>query len=441
MGQTESNCAELNQLGENLIKAGNADGALDYFRQAEKADPNDITSYVNQGRVLLVRDDCDGAVAVLKKALLLDGQNPAALFLMSGAHFLSGDLEQGLLFGAQAAEAGFEEPVLFLNMAEACEQQKRIDRAMRYYNKAIQAAPLEGSCYVAKAECQMRNGRDADALQTLALLHRNCPDSFEAYHYTYQIYVRRQEFDKAQEILNEGIEHFPGDAGLYIDMVHLMNITRHPEEALRLLDALEQARDAVQMDLREIRLERAKAYVISGRVTEARDLLREVVEMPGARSFEAHYLLINCLLSLGEFEELTRVAETVTKADDHSAYSRAAWYYLPMSYKKRGLDGLATPLYEAAIRYYRAETLKHPELTDAYLFRALCCKDLKRFDDALKVLEYLDKLVPKYQPCQMIRASIYLEQGDKEKARAAYQAAGSMTKIMDDIVGPLMEEG
>ena len=440
MDQMETTAAELNRLGENLLKAGNADAAYEYFKQAEEQDPNDPASYINQGRVLLARADYPAAIEALAKALLADAENAEALFLMSGAHFLNRDLEKGLLFGAQAAEAGCRDPMLYMNMAAACEDLGRIDRAMRYYNKAIDAAPLEGACYTAKAECQIRCGRDSDALQTLALLHRNCPDSFEAYHYSYMIYVRQRDFEKAEEILSEGIRNFPGDPGLYVDMVHLLNITRHPQEALELLDALEQVKDSVQMDLRDIRLERAKAYVISERVADAKQLLEEVVQMEGARSFEAHYLLMNCCLSLEDFEEMGRVAELMTKADDESEFSRAARYYLPMSYMKRGLEGVAAPLYEEAIRYYRAQTLKHPEQTDAYLFRALCCKDLKRFDDALKVLDYLDKLVPQYQPCQMIRAAVYLEMGEKEKAQQAYHDSGSLKDALDDLVGPLIRE-
>lgn len=440
MEETKTTAQELNQLGENLMKNGNAKDAYDYFCQAAEADPQEITSYINQAKVLIRQQDLKGAKAELDKALLLDSQNPDALFYLSCACFLSNRLEDGLLYAGQAADAGCTEPMLYLNMATACEELDQLDRALRYYNKAINLAPLEGSYYTAKAECLMRHGRDDDTLQTLALLHKNCPDSFEAYHYSYQIYARKQEYEKAQEVLTKGIENFPGDVGLYIDMIHLMNITKHPDEALQLLDALDSVKDSVPMDQRELLLERAKAYAINEKTQDARDLLEEVIMMEGATSFEAHYLLMNCALVLQDYAEMERVARIMVDADDHSAYSRAARYYLPMSIMKQGRPEDAKPLYEDAIRHYRAETLKKPELVDGYLFRALCCKDLKRYADGLKVLDYLDKLLPDYQPTQMIRASIYLDMGDKASAAEAYQKAGSLKDAVDELVGPLIKE-
>lgn len=440
MEEIKTTVQELNQLGENLLKAGKVDDAYEYFCQAEKEYPTEITSYINQAKVLLSRGDAKGAKKALDKALLLDNRNPDALFYLSSACFLSGLYEDGLLYAGQAADAGCNEPMLYLNMAVASEELGQIDRALRYHNKAVNLAPLEGRYYTAKAECQMRNGRDDDALQTLMLLRQNCPDSFEVYHYSYLIYVRRLDYDKARQILAEGIENFPGDVGLYVDMVHLMNLTRHPAEALQLLDALEEVKDSVPMDRRELALERAKAYVVDSRIQEAKDLLQEVILMEGAANFEAHYLLMNCALSLQDYPEMERVARIMVEADDHTQYSRSARYYLPMSLMKQDRAEEALPLYEEAIRYYRTETLKHPELVDGYLFRALCCKDLKRFDDALKVLDYVDKLLPQYQPAQMIRASVYLEQGDKARAAEAYRNTGSLKSVLDDVIGPLMKE-
>ena len=237
MPEFETKVQELNQLGENLLKAGNADAAYEYFQQAEQADPNCITSYLNQAKVLISTDALKEAQEALNKALLLDAQNAEALFHMANVCFLSDLYEQGLLYAGQALEAGCNEVMLYQNMALAHEKLGHLDNALRFYSKAINLNPLDGSTYVAKAECQMRNHRDDDALQTLSMLHQNCPDSFEAYHYSYIIYARKREYDKAQEVLSRGIEDFPSEVEFYIDMIHLLNINRQPKEALELLDA------------------------------------------------------------------------------------------------------------------------------------------------------------------------------------------------------------
>lgn len=438
MPEFETKVQELNQLGENLLKAGNADAAYEYFQQAEQADPNCITSYLNQAKVLISTDALKEAQEALNKALLLDAQNAEALFHMANVCFLSDLYEQGLLYAGQALEAGCNEVMLYQNMALAHEKLGHLDNALRFYSKAINLNPLDGSTYVAKAECQMRNHRDDDALQTLSMLHQNCPDSFEAYHYSYIIYARKREYDKAQKVLSKGIEDFPGEVEFYIDMIHLLNINRQPKEALELLDALDEVKDSVNLDERDIKLERAKAYLCSERLPESKKLLQKVITLPGAPDFEAHYLLANCCLADNDFAEMHRVAEIMVQGDDHSEFSRAAHYYAAMSLARQDKKEEAEAAYRDAIRYFRMETLKKPELVDGYMFRALCHKDMHEFDDAMKVLDYLDKLVPGYKPANLVRSAVYLEMGDKAKAAEAYQSAGVTESVLDDMINPIL---
>lgn len=72
---------------------------------------------------------------------------------------------------------------------------EKMDNALRFYSlRAGKAHSVRGGV----------RQRDDDALQTLSMLHQNCPDSFEAYHYSYIIHVRKREYDKAQEVLSKG---------------------------------------------------------------------------------------------------------------------------------------------------------------------------------------------------------------------------------------------
>ena len=53
------NVEELNQLGINLMNAGNPKAALDYFLQAEKENPNYKETYINQGCVYAAIGEMD----------------------------------------------------------------------------------------------------------------------------------------------------------------------------------------------------------------------------------------------------------------------------------------------------------------------------------------------------------------------------------------------
>lgn len=83
--------------------------------------------------------------------------------------------------------------------------------------------------------------------------------------------------------------------------------------------------------------------------------------------------------------------------------------------------------------------MDNPSRLDAYLFRAICYKDIKNYKRALEMLNYILALQPQLGSCHLIKAEIYKEMGDKENAQKEMVLANGSADmdILSSIVGEL----
>lgn len=425
---------ELNHLGWNLAQAGKLQEALEYFEQAEKINPNYLDTYMNRGRTYAALENYKKAAEDFSRILLVEKRNAQALFHLANMCYMMKDYRTGIIHAQSAAEAGYEETSLYCNLGKAYEEIGDDDKALRNYNRAIVQDPLEGNCYIHKARLLVKNRKFEEALETLAELNHYCPDSYESYHYTFLIYMQMGEFTKADAVITSGIEAFPADVSLYYDKLRILNIAKEFEDALELIELLQEL-PGYSLEARNIQLEKARIHLQMEKIEEAVKVLEEVIQMEGARTFEAHYLLMNTYLAMGRYEDTIRIARIMIEADDESEFARSAHYYLPMALLKMGDKAQSTLKYRDAIQKMRYHTLKYPQDLDAYLFRALCHKDLGEQKKAMEILEYAEKLAGEYAPIHQIKSFVYQDMGDSKRAdqemKLAKEAGTEIGDVLD----------
>ena len=64
----------------------------------------------------------------------------------------------------------------------------------------------------------------------------------------------------------------------------------------------------------------------------------------------------------------------------------------------------------------RDSTLSDPSALDLYLYRAMCLKELKDYEGAIKLLDFVEGLNNQIAEVYMLRADIYGSQGNKALA-------------------------
>lgn len=424
---------ELNQLGENLLKAGKVEAALEYFLDAEKEDPNFKKTYINIGSVYASRQKYEEAIETFNKVLMLDKADTEVQVHLARVNFLMGKYAEGIAHLSSAISNGDEDPEHYFDIGRAYLELHEDDKALRNINKAISLKPIEGKYYVGKARFLVLKQKYEEALETLAELNHYCPDAYEAYHYSFLIYMQLGEYGKADEIINMGTEKFPLDISLYCDKLKILNAVKEFDAALELISLLEQV-PGFENEERNIRMEQAKIYLQTEKAEDAVNVLEKVIDMDGADSFEAHYLLMNTYLSMGKLEKVVSIAQIMIDADDYSGFSRSAYYYQAMCLMKLGREAEAKDKYRKAIAYYRVCNLKTPGEIDAYLFRALCLKDIEEYQKALDMLDYVLKLKEDYAPAHLIKSNVLKDMGKLQESKDERATAERMDASLGELI-------
>ena len=112
---------------------------------------------------------------------------------------MQGNFKQGIVYANHAMQCGGGDPKLLYNIARAYEELEETDMAVRFYNRAIESDPINPEYYIKKAHLLVNKADVNNALETLAELNNNCPECFEAYHYSFLIYLQQEDIKIRKE--------------------------------------------------------------------------------------------------------------------------------------------------------------------------------------------------------------------------------------------------
>lgn len=257
-----------------------------------------------------------------------------------------------------------------------------------------------------------------------------CPDIFEGYHYRFEIYLAKQDYDKAEEIIDIAVELFPKDTSLFYDKIRLENIKGNYEKALQMIQEAESMED-FEIEARNFTFEKAKIYAQKEDMENTIKYLEKTVsyEADGDIDLEARYFLMNAYLTNQNYEKLLENTEKIIETGDESSYAMSALYYRALSNNKLGNEEEAVKQYNEALKIFRSMTISNPENLDGFMFRILCYKDLKDFLKALELVDYLLMLKEDSGELYAIKGSIYKELGNEEEAERNMLLAKKYNKI------------
>lgn len=422
---------EYNQQGLTLFGAEKYNEAMKYFKKAQESDPMFIDTYFNMGDLYATIEEYDNAEESFKKVLLISKNNAFALFNLGNISFLKNDFTKGIEYYNRAMSEGYDDAQMYYNLGLVYEELENYQMAIRNYSKAIIKDPLRPDFRLKKASIYIASKDYEEALQTLEELNVACPDIFEGYHLRFEIYCVQRKYEEAEKIIQQAIELFPEDISLIYDKIRLLNIKGEFDLALQIIEESEKMED-YELEARNLTFERAKIYAQKEDIDSTIMYLEKLKDYEEeSLDYEGRYFLMNAYLSTQNYEKVLENVEKLMEDPDESSYSRAAIYYKPFSLRMLKRNDEAERLYKEALRIYRRITISEPGNIDAYLFRVLCHKDLKEYDKAMELLDYVLILNSNSSEAHAIKSTIYEEMGDIIKAKEELELAKQLNPILD----------
>lgn len=401
---------EYNQQGKMLYSMDKYEEAIAFYMKAKAADPMYIHTYFNLTEVYVMLDRFDDAKKALKRAQLIDKENGEIFFHLGNIALLEENVNEGKQYYAKAISLGYTNPYIYMNLGSIYEDMGDLEAAVVNYNKAIQFDKYFAVAWLKKLELYVSQEKYSEALSISNSMIELFPDKFEGYHYKFAILMESGNKDDAKKTLDNALTLFPDDPGFRLDMIHYLENVGDFVEAEKVLDdyfyetsgSADYARLKVQLLLRQEKLAEAV----------------EIAEKTLADTFdeELNFWLTNIYFSLERYEDAIVSTNKTIVTKSYGRYYFTALYFNALATKKSGKD--ATNLFEGAIKEFRMACSKNPGMIDLYIYRALCYREVKDYDRAYEMVDYVLAISDDAPEALLIRSEINKDLGKMSEYEA-----------------------
>ena len=417
---------EYVQQGQVLIGTEKFLESIVYFDKALNEDPMNQTAYISKGVAKASLDQLDDAKECFSRAIMIKKDNPDPYVHLGNMFFLQDKFEEGLKNYNQAISLGYNDADLYYHLGVQYEERNELDLAIRNYTKATHIDSMNPVYRIRKASVQLLLQQHHEALQTLEDLLKISPDSFDGYHLSAAAYTMLGDYEKADEVLAFAESLFPDDKDIIFDRIRVLVTKGDLDLAIDKLNQMDKVAEN-SIDKKEIRLNLGKIVGQKDDLDSAIQYFKEGLNFEEEESIdlELRYLLMNSYLVKNNYQGILEQAEELEKFGSDNVYSLCGKYYKSFALTNlNSSDGEKS--YRDAIRFYRSVSTSDPSRIDAYLFRAMCHKDLSEFDKAIEMIDYVALIQPENGQFHVIKGNVLKEMGKIAEAEAEYQIAKGM---------------
>lgn len=427
MDNVREEILDLNNRAVTLAANGKEEEAFQYFEKALALDAAVPETYISMGNVYASMEEFDKAYDAYSKILVIDKHYAVAYFHLGNICFIKGDADEAIKNFNLAISEGYNDALAYFNLGLVYEDKGDVDYALRNYSKAIFKNADAPEYRLKKATLQIAENRYEEALETLTDMTKYAPDIFEGYHYKFETLCALNRFEEAEAVLQTAGELFPEDVSIFYDKIQLQTRLGNIDRALQMIEEAEKM-EGHEGEARNLAFEKAKLCGMKEDVDSAVTYFNECLsfETEEYTDYETRYFLMNIFLSQKNYQGMLDHAEKILLMPEDNPFVRAAFYYRAMAVRElQGLNA-AKDYYKEAVSLYRTVTISEPGTIDAYLFRALCHKDLGEYEKALELVEFVESLSADSSEIHVIKANVFEAMGRGEEAKEQMEIAKTM---------------
>lgn len=408
--------------GMALMGTGNYKDAQHMFKKAlEIEECADL--WIDLGNAYASNAEYNDAINAFSNALSYETENAEILFDIGSVYLLQERLKKCIEYYNRAEEAGFDNVRLYMNLAAIYNALGDQQMELRNYTKAINKNPLIGDLYVKKAMLLLDMSRFEAALDVLDDMRKLFPDAFEGYDLAARIYLAQGSIGKAFAILDEGIKKFPNDVNLKLSKIGILTQEKEADQAETMLEELKRNSYA-DVYMRDILMQEVAVASIRNQPEQMKKLLLSIIEKEtDVCDEQARFMLMMTCNLLEDYELAYEQAECLERQESNSTFAISGVYYKGEFLVKLGKTSDANIQFKKAIKKLRKISMSNRAYYEVYIYRALAHKQVKEYDKAIEMAEFIIDLQPEREDGHMILADIYKDMGEEEKSEQQFNIA------------------
>ena len=263
-----------NNLGNALLQEGRVDEAITHYQKALEIKPDYAEAYSNLGNALLQKGRVDEAIAHFQKALEIQPEYAKAHYNLGNALLQKGRVDEAIAHFQEAVEIRFDYAEACNNLGNALLQEGRVDEAIAHYEKALEINPGYAEARNNLGNALLQKGRVDEAILQFQKAVSTRPEYAKAHNNLGHALLQKGRVDEAITHFQKALEirsDYP-DAGHNLARVAWLLATspeasvRNGAKAIELAEAVERlsnGKDSL------IVMVLAAAYAEAGRFPEA----------------------------------------------------------------------------------------------------------------------------------------------------------------------------
>lgn len=433
-GKQDISIAEdYNVRGRTFVRQQKFDEAIAEYGKAETADPLYIDTYLNLTEAYILQEKHEQAKEMLDKALLIEKDNGEVYFHLGNVTYFLRDPKQARVHFMRAIELGFDEARVSFHLAALYTDMQDYANALHYYGRVVELVPTNGAARIRRLEILVAEGRHEEAMKEVDELIAVRPDTFEGYHYKFIVLLSLGREEEAKMVLDGAMTRFPEDLGFVYDKIKYYEQLKDFQAAL---DLIEERFSPDKPGWDDICKEKVKLLFALKRMEDAKPLVEEVL----AKGFDAemYYYAMSMYYGYGAYPRALALAQEQTShfVDDgvFNGYYYSSLYYEALCTKMLGDKAKARELFAETSKTLRWACSRYPEHLALYLYRGMCYRELKDFERAFEMVDFIISVSDEgIAEAFLLRSKLYEETNQPKKAEADKKRAVGMSPMLQEM--------
>ncbi len=217
---------------------GNPGDALKYFEQCIEKNPGSDAAYYQMAQIVLGIGDLKAGKRYAGKALEIQPQNLWYLMMMAGLHYQEKNIDSAIIFYERAVKFFPEKEELKMTLANLYSENQKFDKARAIFNSFDEKYGVNETTTASLVRNLIAEKKFREALEKTQQLLKQFPDEIVYNGLLAEIYRMQGESGKALEVYNNLIERNPDNPGIQLALVEFLVKEKSYNEVMGLLNKI-----------------------------------------------------------------------------------------------------------------------------------------------------------------------------------------------------------
>lgn len=230
------NYVYVEALKQKLI--GNSSDALNYLEQCIKINPQSDAAYYQMAQIVIANGDIKRGKQFATKALSIDQENIWYLTMLAGLYYQDKNLDSAIIYYEKAVKNFPEKENLQLTLGNLYSEDKNFEKANSIFDSFDKKYGVNEKSTLSSIKNLMAEGRYDDAMaKTLSLL-KEYPDEVLFNGLLADIYQGKGDSQKAFEVYNQLLERNPDNPQIQLSLCGLLLAEKSYDDLFLLLNTI-----------------------------------------------------------------------------------------------------------------------------------------------------------------------------------------------------------